>query len=85
MAPTSAQCKRDSPLRCDWRASLAERDPERLRYSYEAGCWLLWIGQEPQVVHECPGCGGVLPQIGPVKEQMHREGWVDTYTGEEGG
>jgi hypothetical protein len=26
-----------------------------------------------------------LPQIGPVTERMHREGWVDTYTGEEGG
>ena len=85
MAPTTAQCREDSPLRCDWRKAVAEADPYRLKYSYEAGCWLLWLGLIPEAVKRCPGCDGVLPQIGPVTERMHREGWVDTYTGEEGG
>ena len=85
MAPTTPRCRQDSPLRCVWRKELAEREPSRLHYSYEAGDWLLWLGDMPQVVRECPGCGGTLPQIGPVVERMDREGWVDTYTGEEGG
>lgn len=85
MAPLTNQCKHDSPLRCAWRASLAASDPERLRYSYEASSWLLWLGDVPEAVEMCPGCGGALPQIGPVLERMHDTGWVDSYTGEDGG
>ena len=85
MAPTTARCKVDSPLRCDWRADVAQRDPLRLHYSYEAGSWLLWLGGEPEAVTHCPGCGGALPQIGPVTAKLHAEGWVDSYSGEEGG
>jgi hypothetical protein len=85
MAPTTAQCRNDSPLRCAWRAALSERDPERLRYSYEASTWLLWLGDVPEAVSICPGCGGVLPQIGPVVAKLQAQGWVDTSTGEDGG
>lgn len=85
MAPTTTRCKQDSPLRCQWRAEVAAREPTRLHYSYEAGSWLLWLGGEPERVSDCPGCGGALPQIGPVVARMQRQGWVDSYTGEEGG
>ena len=72
-------------MRCEWRARLAEREPTRLHYSYDAGTWLLWLGDTPMAVRDCPGCGGALPQIGPVVGKLRAEGWVDTYTGEEGG
>lgn len=85
MAPTATLCRHDSPLRCAWRASVAESDPGRLRYSYEAGGWLFWLGLVPEAVVTCPGCGGALPQIGPVVARLHREGWVDSYHGEDGG
>lgn len=85
MAPITTQCKHDSPLRCAWRATLSEREPERLRYSYEAGAWLLWLGLTPEPLAYCPGCGGELPQIGPVLVRLNREGWVDSYSGEDGG
>lgn len=85
MAPLTTRCKADSPLRCAWRAGLVERDPDRLRYSYEAGTWLLWLGAIPEAVEVCPGCGGVLPQIGPVTAKLARGGWVDSYSGEDGG
>ena len=85
MAPTTTRCRQDLPLRCDWRKRLADADPYRLKYSYEAGAWLLWLGDIPEAVDTCPGCGGALPQIGPVVAKLHREGWVDSYTGEDGG
>lgn len=85
MAPLTERCRYDSPLRCEWRAGLSAREPERLRYSYEAGVWLLWLGNVPEVVNTCPGCGGVLPQIGPVVARMTLEKWADSYTGEDGG
>ena len=85
MAPLTERCRVDSPLRCAWRASLAESDPGRLRYSYEAYTWLLWLGAVPEAVDTCPGCGGALPQIGPVVARLTLEKWVDSYTGEDGG
>jgi hypothetical protein len=85
MAPIASRCRNDSPLRCEWRASLSEREPDRLRYSYEAGNWLLWLGAIPEAVEVCPGCGGALPQIGPVVAKLQAQGWVDSYTGEDGG
>lgn len=85
MAPIASRCRHDSPLRCAWRAEVATREPERLRYSYEASSWLLWLGNVPEAVDICPGCGGALPQIGPVTLRIRREKWVDSYTGEEGG
>ena len=85
MAPTATRCRHDSPLRCAWRAAVAERDPQRLHYSYEAYTWLLWLGDTPQAVDMCPGCGGALPQIGPVVAKLQAQGWVDTFSGEDGG
>lgn len=84
MAPTTTRCKHDSPLRCEWRASVAEHDPLRLHYSYEAGAWLLWMGDVPEVRDVCPGCQGKLPQMGPVVERLHTQGWP-TIDGEDGG
>ncbi len=85
MAPITERCRNDSPLRCAWRARLAQSDPERLRYSYEAYTWLFWLGSVPEAVSICPGCGGALPQIGPVLAKLHRGGTWDRFEGEDGG
>lgn len=57
----------------------------RLHYSYEARTWLFWLGLVPEAVDTCPGCGGALPQIGPVLAKLYRKGYVDAFEGEDGG
>ncbi len=55
------------------------RDGDRLRYSPEARRWLFWLGDLPDLVVRCPGCGGALPTMEGVVERLvldsPPEGW----------